>query len=490
MWSSAACVIGPPPDTEDSTKKDGGITTDVGPRDKDAPDTSTKDDVTSPPDVPNQPDQEKDAGAKEAPIQDKDPQDTNTTPEEIVKDAIIIPKAFAAIKLDSTKWALPAVLKADKQLFVTARAANVYVVAGSTGFYKFNNKKALARVDSKPVFGIAAYKNAQVVVAHANEIMLWDGTDLSPTTLHNNLDGSAVTALQFRSENSFWIGTKNSLWLLDGDQLKQFPGIKGVKSMMRTSSTESLIIIDQLDQQVLLREDTKNKTWLTRSFSNEGVNLQNLTTRKGPELDFWGFGQQNDLYLRKVAGGNAAWWPYRLKPDQDDNDLVKIQMVLFQQSEEETWALSDKEFYRLSEDTVQVLDRPAGLGVLVSASSANDGSLWFSDGTNLVRIGKNSKPVTYVADIKPIIDNNCIKGCHTVGDAKATPPVPAGVASFFPLENYTQVKNKAASKVQGTNRSVLLERVSVKKDMPQKGPLPNNEILLFESWVRGGMIEK
>jgi len=83
--------------------------------------------------------------------------------------------------------------------------------------------------------------------------------------------------------------------------------------------------------------------------------------------------------------------------------------------------------------------------------------------------------VTYNAQVKSIIDANCIV-CHTTG----------GAAGFRPLTTYTEVKNA----VQNTD---LLNRIQLQNGadgiMPSTGRMSQNNINLILQWNTDGLLE-
>ena len=85
--------------------------------------------------------------------------------------------------------------------------------------------------------------------------------------------------------------------------------------------------------------------------------------------------------------------------------------------------------------------------------------------------------VTYNADVKTIIDNNCIN-CHSVPPQNGAP---------MPLTTYQQVKNA----VENGN---LIERISTTdlgEVMPFGGPrLPQNLIDTVIQWETDGLLEE
>ncbi|MFL9845020.1 cytochrome c [Flavobacterium rhizosphaerae] len=81
--------------------------------------------------------------------------------------------------------------------------------------------------------------------------------------------------------------------------------------------------------------------------------------------------------------------------------------------------------------------------------------------------------ITYVADVKPIIDGNCIS-CHSAG----------GTASFRPLTTYAEVTG-------AIQNAGLLQRIQLANGepglMPQTGRMPQTTINVVLEWVNGGM---
>ncbi|MDV3908079.1 hypothetical protein CMT84_06415 [Elizabethkingia anophelis] len=79
-------------------------------------------------------------------------------------------------------------------------------------------------------------------------------------------------------------------------------------------------------------------------------------------------------------------------------------------------------------------------------------------------------PVKYTADIKPIMDNNCV-GCHSAG-------------SFKPLVTYEQTKN---------NIDGILDRIQRPDGDPKKMPKGRSmsaaQINIFINWKTNGLTE-
>ncbi len=84
-------------------------------------------------------------------------------------------------------------------------------------------------------------------------------------------------------------------------------------------------------------------------------------------------------------------------------------------------------------------------------------------------------PVTYNANVKAIIDANCVM-CHVDG----------GAASFRPLVTYAQVKQAVAE-------AGLLERIQLQNGepgiMPATGRMPQRNINVLLEWEADGLLE-
>lgn len=85
-----------------------------------------------------------------------------------------------------------------------------------------------------------------------------------------------------------------------------------------------------------------------------------------------------------------------------------------------------------------------------------------------------TETVTYNKNIKTIIDNNCVV-CHS----------PTGSNPYFPLTDYTGVKNSIDNildRIQRANGDPL--------KMPQGGTLSQDNINMIVKWKADGLLEK
>ena len=80
---------------------------------------------------------------------------------------------------------------------------------------------------------------------------------------------------------------------------------------------------------------------------------------------------------------------------------------------------------------------------------------------------------TYIANIKPIVSNNCLS-CHY------------GTNQSPNLETYVGVKNACLN----NNLVCRIESENCGERMPQGGKLPQSDIDLIKLWVANGFIEE
>lgn len=77
---------------------------------------------------------------------------------------------------------------------------------------------------------------------------------------------------------------------------------------------------------------------------------------------------------------------------------------------------------------------------------------------------------TYTANIKPIIENNCLS-CHSVAGAE-----------FPTMETYAQVRNAA----ENGNMICRIDNQSCGSVMPQSGRMPQTRINTIKKWATNG----
>lgn len=430
---------------KDAVTQDQGPT-DTGPTDRATPDTPPQDRGTPDSGTPD------DGGTPE------DPGD------EITRPAFLQPEGFVTLNLPVKEYTLPASLATTPIVALEIQASGNVLFGNGLGLFEISGNK-VTNVESKAkVIGIAPWKDGKMLIAEAQQISLWDGTSLKSTKLFSHLDGSDITALETRGPSTAWIGTKKSLWLLTNDVVREFNQIKGVKRLEHVPGFKIVLLVDQNDKHISLQEAGDGR-WLMRDFSQEGVQLNQMAAHVEEPIEFWGFSTSTGLYLRKAEQGIAAWWPFRLKPDDTDNDTVQVKSLLFHPKPDTAWAIGTSQLYRLTQKTAGEQPLPGTLGPITYQTGTSDGGLWLSDGKKIYRIGDTGPAPSYAADVEPIIKSNCIR-CHATGKQ----------AAFAPFETLQQVKNKAA---------LIITRLK-KGDMPPSGPLDQAKIDIIQNWINGG----
>ncbi|MDJ0645461.1 MAG: cytochrome c [Flavobacteriaceae bacterium] len=86
-------------------------------------------------------------------------------------------------------------------------------------------------------------------------------------------------------------------------------------------------------------------------------------------------------------------------------------------------------------------------------------------------------PVTYNANIRAIINNNCL-GCHSDPPQNGAP---------FPLTNYDQVLARAQN---GQLLRAIRRQTGEPRAMPPSGRLPQATIDLVAQWIEDGLNEQ
>ncbi|TPG33275.1 cytochrome c [Flavobacterium pectinovorum] len=108
-------------------------------------------------------------------------------------------------------------------------------------------------------------------------------------------------------------------------------------------------------------------------------------------------------------------------------------------------------------------------GIILSLCSCESNTYESLEETTVI-VGK----VTYNANVKSIMDENCI-GCHNSN------------STLIPLETYTEVKDALLN----TN---LLERIQMQNgtpgQMPKAGRMPQDKINAILQWNTDGLLEK
>jgi hypothetical protein len=247
-----------------------------------------------------------------------------------------------------------------------------------------------------------------------------------------------------------------------------FDEIKGVRSLLWVASVKTLLVKDADGKDVILRQDDFGQ-WQQRSFENEGPTL--LQVLPASRSDYWGM-SANSLWLRKQRETTAAWWPYRLQPNDKDEETLTLQRIAIEDKSGFAWVFTPTELFRLEGEDASRMPRPAEISADITfVQSADDGTLWVADRQNLVRIGQATASITYNQHIGPFLSKTRCTNCHASVGGQA-----------FPLETFEQVKPRAQKIVDA------LKGVSGVLAMPPAGyPLVGGDAALVERWIKDGL---
>jgi hypothetical protein len=283
--------------------------------------------------------------------------------------------------------------------------------------------------------------------------------------LADSLEDSPILSLAARQADSFWLGTQASLWLLDNDTLKQFVDFAGAKNLQAQQGKDAVYGQDHKGQPFALQHRGKEQ-WSLVYFNREKADLVQVLPANAEHTHFWGLDKAGHLWLRKQDGNQAAWWPYRIKPDKEDKPTLTWSKLLLDPKSGDVWAWDgQKSLSRLTEKTVSELSVPDKLKKLLWVNTTSDGALWMSDGTLLVRLGSAGPVISYKGQIEPFLRKYCTK-CHTS----------SGVGRRFLLESYANAKKHSAKVLYQVQKGL----------MPPGQPLGKAETELLQKWIAGG----
>lgn len=97
--------------------------------------------------------------------------------------------------------------------------------------------------------------------------------------------------------------------------------------------------------------------------------------------------------------------------------------------------------------------------------------------SDLEEMEEPNGPITYNANIRAIINGNCL-GCHSDPPRNNAP---------FPLTTFEQVKTRADN---GSLLRALRKQTGEAGAMPPSGRLPQSTIDLVEQWIEDGTLEE
>lgn len=383
----------------------------------------------------------------------------------IEKKAVLKPESIKVLNLKTTPCSLPAALKGDETLSIGVLDPIGTLAGGQAGLFRYDKEKGIfSSISTEPVMGIVPWGTDRLVVVRPNVIQLWDGT-LQATDLASQLEGAPILSVFGRSKDEIWIGTNKKLWQLKGEQLSSFVE-KGIRWMRGLQGGKSIVLQDTDGKFSVLKE--VDGAWTLRSLADENQSLDWVLPLEDDQL--WGI-FNGQLFLRKVEGDQASWWPYLLDPDDKNEEKVPLKMLRLMPAAKQIWVFTGADLYRIEKETVSRQSAFDGVGTIDTAVVASDGALWLS-GEKCVRVGDESEALTYTKHVEPFIRLNCTR-CHTDK---------GGVA--FPLDTYEQVKE--AMEPTKPNQRNLVD-VILDGSMPSdRKPLVGGDAELLKVWKAGG----
>ncbi len=383
--------------------------------------------------------------------------------------AILKPKVIATISPEVTVFPLPEKLKGKEVLRFANVSGGDTLIGGVGGFFVLKEKTFTLASDQVDVIGIAPWLQGGFAVATSDRIYLWD-SQLQTTLLHQQLGNSPITALAAYREGSLWIGTRDKLWRYENERLVSFDDIKGVRSLLWVATLKTLIVKDSDGKDVILRQDDLGQ-WQQRNFESEGVAL--IQALPASRSDYWGLSDKG-LWLRKQRETTAAWWPYRIQPNEKNEETLALQQIAIEATSGFAWVFTPTELFRIEGEDASKMPRPSEISADISLiHSASDGTLWVADRQNLTRIGQATSSITYNQHVAPFVSKTRCTNCHASVGGQA-----------FPLETYEQVKPRAQKIVDA------LKAAPGVLAMPPAGyPLVGGDAALIERWIKDGLKE-
>lgn len=97
--------------------------------------------------------------------------------------------------------------------------------------------------------------------------------------------------------------------------------------------------------------------------------------------------------------------------------------------------------------------------------------------SDLTEMDDSDNPITYNANIRPIINSNCL-GCHSDPPRNGAP---------FPLATFEQVKTRAEN---GSLLNAISKQTGEPRAMPPSGRLSQSTIDLIDQWIEDGLLEE
>ena len=380
------------------------------------------------------------------------------------------PKSWGELKLEARSYALHKELLDDADLQMILMGKDLWV-GGKKGLFRWANGK-FEQIDKVRVTALAVWelKKGQpaLLVGRENRIDLWLNHTIAPSALSSILEkGEKLQVMVARGKTDLWIGTDKTLWRWQNEDtpIQQFKQIKGVKSLYVYDGSPELILHTNDDKIIGLRNN--KGSWELRSLEREvkDTTLEDVLPWKNGE--FWGMAK-GKLFFRKRTEKNVAWWPFRLKPNKDKDFEWSVRRMALDFKAGTVWLWVRNGILRIDEAEARLLRWKEKLEKVVLFRIGKDEGLWISDGKVLWRIGQDGPVTTYQKDVKPFVQQSCLK-CHKQG----------GSADFYLLTTYDEVRS-------GVND--MIRRIEEKGSPmpPPPNKLVGGDAETLRRWIQGG----
>lgn len=377
------------------------------------------------------------------------------------------PKVWGSLQLGSRSYPLPEGMKDDPTFVMTLMGKDIWI-GGKAGLFRWSNG-AFSKFNTEPVVGLAVWEvekgSTGLLIARPSGLFLLYKQTIAPSSLNYKLkEKEEVRVLASRNANDLWIGTNQGLRQYKGGKFLSFPNFKDVTSIYTYPNAKELVV-KAGSSIVVMRED--GDSWNTKALESEVKDHKMDQIMPWKDGQFWGI-SKDTLYFRKKTDDSAAWWPFRLRKGKDASKDWTPQAITFDPGAGAMWVWAKEGVLRLDEAEARELALKEKPNSMQFFRVGADTALWMSDGKSLIRVGQEGPPVTYANDVKPFMEQSCLK-CHKQG----------GIAEFLKLDTYDLVRKSITR---------MIFRIE-SKETPMPPPpdqLVGGDAETLRRWIQGG----
>ncbi|TNE44804.1 MAG: hypothetical protein EP343_29555 [Deltaproteobacteria bacterium] len=378
------------------------------------------------------------------------------------------PKVWGSLQLSARTYPLPDAMKDDKSFVMTLMGQDIWI-GGKSGLYRWSNG-SFVKIHEKPVVGLVVWEvekgSMGLLVGRPDGIDLWFKQTMEPSSLNYKLaEKEEIRVLTSRGAGDLWIGSNVALRQWKEGKLLTYDTFKGVTSIFTYPNAKELLVTTNEGTIVAMREDGDG--WATKALESEVKDHKMDQIVPWKEGQFWGL-SGDTLFFRKKTEENTAWWPFRLRNGEDASKDWTPKAITFDPDAGAVWVWAQQGILRLDESEARELVVKEKPSQLLHFHVEADTALWWSDGKTLTRVGQEGPPVTYAKDVKPFVEQSCLK-CHKQG----------GIAEFLQLDTYDSVRK---------NITRMIFRIE-SKETPMPPPpdqLVGGDAETLRRWIQGG----